>query len=295
MFAHVGDVNGNRFLLLDLRAAQHISVESLGEISAKLCESEYIDDLLVIEHSDVADARLQIIGGDKREADFCGDGFLIVLHLLFAERDASDSPTTRLAIETRHGVKYGVRSETGEIAGEVGTITNGDAQITASARRQIEALGVAVEGFRIAGEPHLVVSAPPGSALPGRDKRQLEDLARKLVPCVPFEGGINVTMILDREPERARICTFERGVQRITRACGSGAIAAASVLFERDPSQTVRTIVSPGGRHCVSSDSEGQRWWLSAETLRIEAQQQFDIDVPDPERDTERLLNFVRR
>lgn len=293
MLSYVGDVNGNRLLLLDLRGQKRVSCTDLAEVSARLCATGYIDDLLAIEHSDVAIAALRVIGADRREADFCGDGFLLVLHILDEQMRKAGCQATTLTIETKHGVKSGHRTEDGKISARIGAIEVRDAEPTEPERRAIEATGVEYEGFRIVGEPHLLVSSPIGSELQNLDQVGFERLARQLAPIVAHEGGVNVTMILSSGSRTATIRTFERGVKRMTLACGSGAVAAATVIFDRDPAKTEFRIASPGGLHLVSTDQAGTDWRLAAAEIQVDAVQDFDIDVFDPKRDGQRLMQFI--
>ena len=80
----------------------------------------------------------------------------------------------------------------------------------------------------------------------------------------------------------------------MTQACGSGAVATASILFERDRSMTEFQIESPGGLHIVSTDAQGKTWLLAAEEINIDAARDFEMDVFDPKRESERLLEFIR-
>ncbi|MHA6263045.1 diaminopimelate epimerase [Arenibacterium sp. CAU 1754] len=293
MLSYVGDVNGNRLLLLDLRGEEHVSSTDLAEVSEKLCATGLIDDLLAIQHSEEACASLRVIGADRREADFCGDGFLFVLNVLSDQMRRTGRQETTLSIETLHGIKYGARSEEGYVSAMIGAVEIRDAELTAAAQQAIEAFGVIYEGYRIAGEPHLVVSSPIGSDLQNLDQVQFEQLARQLASLIKHEGGVNVTMILSSASQYAKIRTFERGVKRMTQACGSGAVAAASLVFERDRSKTDFKIESPGGLHLVSTDPHGKNWQLAAAEINVAATQDFEIDVFDPKRDIQRLLQFI--
>jgi diaminopimelate epimerase len=293
MISYVGDVNGNRLLLLDLRNTSQVSAEDLAQLSESLCATGSIDDLLAIEKSDTAFAKLRITGADRREADFCGDGFLFVAHILFEELRAAGHDATSLLIETKRGVKSGVRNEDGSVSAMIGPVGIRDGVLTVAARRALEGLGVRYEGFRIAGEPHLVVSAPPGSDVHALDQSEFEHLARQLAPLIAYDGGVNVTMILSSAPQTAKIRTFERGVKRMTLACGSGAVAAASLIYERDRTKTDFRIESPGGLHLVSTDRDGRDWLLAAEAIHVDAMRDFHTDIFDPEREEQRLLHFI--
>jgi diaminopimelate epimerase len=95
-----------------------------------------------------------------------------------------------------------------------------------------------------AGVPHLVLIEEIAGSL---------DLERIGPPLRsdPRAGpeGANVTLCSPGPAEGdASVRTFERGVEGITGACGSGALAAAAVLWERNPGGAGLTLWPPSGR-----------------------------------------------
>jgi diaminopimelate epimerase len=63
-----------------------------------------------------------------------------------------------------------------------------------------------------------------------------------------FPRGVNVNMMCITDPQRISLATFERGVEAITGACGTGAVSAAVTMWMRDPSHTRFTVIPPSGR-----------------------------------------------
>lgn len=63
-----------------------------------------------------------------------------------------------------------------------------------------------------------------------------------------FPRGANVNMLVIETDRTLRLATFERGVEGITQACGTGAVSAALSMWMRDPSITAYTIIPPSGR-----------------------------------------------
>ena len=262
MFA-IGHVNFNRLLVTDLRDHKAIDDEHLRVLSEKLCNEAFIDDVIVLERSSIADARMRIFGADGREAEFCGNGALLSLQLLFNERQSAGDPRGELDLETASGVKHGIRENNGRVAVEVGIVTKLDDAIDDRTLSRFDGLGVNFEGFRLSGEPHLVVSAPPGSAVINQSRQAFEAMARSVAQLVEFDGGVNVTLILVQDDCGLCIRTYERGVQRMTESCGSGAVAAASTRIYGSTCPTI-TVISPGGEHHVWTDPDARHCWLSA-------------------------------
>jgi len=267
MFA-IGHVNYNRLLLIDLRKCDSIQHECICALSRKLCDEAFIDDVIVLERPSIADARMRIFGADAREAEFCGNGALLTLHLLFNERQSAGDPPGELDLETASGVKRGICENNGRVAVEVGIVTKLDDAIDHRTLSRFDGIGVNFEGFRLSGEPHLVVSAPPGSAVINQSRQEFEAMARKLAQLVEFDGGVNVTLILGQDDSGLRIRTYERGVQRMTESCGSGAVAAASTRINGSTCPRI-TVLSPGGEHHVWTDQDTLQCWLSAPATHL--------------------------
>lgn len=68
--------------------------------------------------------------------------------------------------------------------------------------------------------------------------------------------GSNVTFLEVVGPNKTKAITYERGVENYTLACGTGAVAAASYLKEKSPSQSRFFIQMPGGELEVVFDKD---------------------------------------
>jgi diaminopimelate epimerase len=253
-------VNDNRFLLLDLRnVGKWIDDAAVGELAHDLCQTSLVDDLLVLSTSDVADVRYRIFGGDRREADFCCNGALYTLSTLCREGRVG-----RVTLDTRLGVCAGVVEPRRQTL-RLGSVKMESLRPKPWLQPYLEAMHLTVLGIRRAGEPHVIIPAPP--YLQGRrfDQQTFEEIGSSLCCGFEIDGGVNVTMTFltgrDAEP---MIRTFERGVRRMTRSCGSGTLAAASILFP-DPPDAPTVIHSPGGSHTVWYERQTASWWMSAQ------------------------------
>lgn len=267
---YYGHVNGNRFLLLDLRTTPAVPAEYLGKLSSKMCETSCIDDLIVIEQSAQAKVRIRVFGGDGKEADFCGNGVLFTLSLL-AKEGPPLSTNLRIVVETASGIKRA----------SVGNLHHHSVDIAPIKKVPFDVdvysfeTGVEIYSLRVAGEPHLLVQAPPEVAQMNDDgTKAFERFARRLFAQIAFPGGINITAICARKAGELWVKTFERGVERMTASCGTGAVAAASYFLDREAGARWMLVNSPGGRHLVQGNPEADEWWLSGEA-KITAQGNF--------------------
>lgn len=126
--------------------------------------------------------------------------------------------------------------------------------------REVPALDPRPHAYGWTGTPHLVVEVPEVSLL---------DLPHEAPPLrhhPDLPEGANVTFLTMSEPGRARIRTWERGVEGETLCCGQGACVAAAWLARRTGLRTWR--FTPQGRDEVQvrlGALEGDHWsdlWL---------------------------------
>jgi len=113
--------------------------------------------------------------------------------------------------------------------------------------------------FAWIGNPQLVLER---SGVPGLD---LPALALPLRHHPALEGGTNVNALEVLAPGRARIRSFERGVEGETRCCGTGCAVAGAWLARRTgiPQWRLETLDDPV---TVTADLDGEGWhelWLA--------------------------------
>ena len=249
----------NRFAVADLRQGALPPQARLAELATALCANPFADDLLLIEPSDLADARLRIFGGDGREADFCANGLLYVAAKLGDELGRDE-----LTIETAAGVRAAVRRGA-EWDAEVGQALVLGAGVQGVRDGQL--VGRPVLALIRAGEPHLVLGLPP--ELPGFhvERSVFEDYCRPLRDAAGIPGGVNVTMVFQHIGDSILIRTFERGVKRHTFSCGTGAVSAIAAVFGIPQEDRTFHVCSAGGMHGVRF-ADG-RWHIEARPERL--------------------------
>lgn len=257
--ALLGSANQNRFLLLDLRdSAFPAGDKSLGKLPPIVCATPFVDDVIVLVDSPLADFRIRIFGGDGREADFCCNGALVSLG-----RIADTEEKFGIDLETKFGIREGY-SDTVRSSLNFGKVTSGSFAPTPEIQHYLQQNGAEILGARIAGEPHLVLQ----SVKHGYDwqvtRSKFESFCAPLIDACGVIGGVNVTVIFLSTVNTLVIRTFERGARRMTASCGSGALAAAAQVYEdRNPSHSIR-VISPGGFHELEFDQHTESWIISS-------------------------------
>lgn len=124
-------------------------------------------------------------------------------------------------------------------------------------------LDLAVHAVRV-GVPHCVVEVEGLDDLP--DDR-LIGIGRALRHDERFPDGVNVNFIEQRDDGSVRQRTYERGVENLTKACGTGATAIAHVLLLQERRQSPVELIVDGGRLTVSYENDD--YWLAGDARLI--------------------------
>jgi len=274
--AELGHTNYNRFLLLDMRGRGSISSAGiLGHLAEVVCATPMADDLLVLESHDGHDARLRIVGGDRREAKYCGNGALFAASLLGA-RKAAGVVCMATPIGPRRARREGT-SWTVEV-GEVHRMPVNEEPLSELCEGRARFLGL----FQ-AGEPHLLLEVTRQGSEELRERTVFESFCEPFRDALGIEGGVNITVVFGHSQSRICVRTFERGVRRQTQSCGTGAVAAAALLCEGREGEMSVKVHAPGGTHSVRR--EGRQWLLTAPPRGVGSGRLLDlVDLIDIER-----------
>jgi diaminopimelate epimerase len=223
--------SGNDFVVFDSRDG---SVAELGDgaMIRRLCDRRQgigADGVVILEPSARADLLMKYFNSDGSRGAMCGNAALCVTRLASQLRLANPAA---MAIETDDGiVKSRLVGDRPEI--ELRPIK----QIRSSVVEGLEA-GERQLGYVIAGVPHIVVLCD--------DVEQVElaqrGAALRRAPWT-LPDGANVDFVSGTGGGWA-MRTFERGVEGETLACGTGAVAVATLLKAWDlsgPETALRT------------------------------------------------------
>ena len=225
---------GNDFVVIDARVSLVAMPPARAKAIADRKTGIGCDQLIVLEHSDVADFKMRIFNADGGEVEACGNATRAVAMLIGGINN----------IETLGGM---LNSEALE----------GGAKVTLDAPKfdweaiplaypaDTSALPVGWEGlenpFAVnVGNPHVVFFVDNADAV---------DLER-LGPLIEHDGlfpeRINVNIATVTGPNRITLRVWERGVG-ITRACGTGACATAVAAIAKKLVASPVTISLTGG------------------------------------------------
>jgi diaminopimelate epimerase len=211
--------NGNDFVIID---ESKDAVKAKSGFAAKACDRRFgigADGVLFLSRPRNADLGMRLFQPDGSEAEMCGNGIrCLVLYAV----DAGYVKRGSVTVKTKAGLRRVTAKESSVI------VDMGKPQF---ARAAIPALG---EGDEFVEHMHGVVVSAVNTGVPhavvfdeliGDD---IAELAAKIRYDPVFPHGANVDFV-KADGNTLFVRTYERGVERETLSCGTGAVAAAAV------------------------------------------------------------------
>ena len=232
---------GNDFVVVDARHEPFALDEAAARAVADRRAGVGCDQLIVMEppSNGAADVFMRIRNADGGEVEACGNAARCVASLIMAERP---SPIT---IETVAGLLPSVADGSSQVIVDMGPVTTdwraiplAEAQDTLHLDLELGPLEAPV-AVNI-GNPHAVFFVADCAAV------DLATLGPQLEHHRLFPERANIGVANLAGPDRLRLRVWERGVG-ITRACGTGACAAAVAAARRELTGRRVEVVLDGG------------------------------------------------
>jgi diaminopimelate epimerase len=233
---------GNDFVVVDAREAPFVLSDEAARLIADRREGVGCDQIVVLEpaRNGSADVFLRFHNADGGEVDACGNGTRCAASLLMAE-----SGRESLTIETGAGLLAAQAAGPGRITVDMGEA--GTAWRDIPLAREMDSLHLELSrgplrdpvGVNM-GNPHAVFFVDDAAAV------DLATLGPELEtdPLFPERANIGVAQLTGEDALRLRV--WERGTG-ITRACGTGACAAAVAAARRELTGRRVTVTLDGG------------------------------------------------
>ena len=239
---------GNDFVVIDGRAA----AVALGAPQIRAIADRHrgigCDQLILLEPSAVADAKMRIFNPDGGEVEACGNATRCVTRLIGAEA----------RIETLGGILHGVS------AGEGASIDMGKPRFDWDAiplAYAMDTRDMPVNWDDLArpsavnvGNPHVIFFVPDAYAVP------LEAIGPVIETDPMFPERVNVNIATVTGPHAITLRVWERGAG-ITLACGTGACATAVAAIRLGLVTGPVTVSLPGGELEID--------WRAGEAIRM--------------------------
>jgi diaminopimelate epimerase len=245
---------GNDFVVVEARSAPFEptadEVRALGDRESGIG----FDQLIAIDGSDEADARVRFWNSDGEEVSACGNGTRCVGWLLM-----QSSGTDRAVIETKAGQLIARRAGERLVSVDMGEPGLGWQDIPLASEHDTQALDVALSdhpalatapGCVSMGNPHVVFFVEDLDAVP------ITELGPAIEhhPLFPEQVNVGFAQIIDRG--RIRLRVWERGAG-LTKACGTGACAALVAAARRELTDRSAVVVVDGGELLIEWSADG--------------------------------------
>jgi diaminopimelate epimerase len=256
---------GNDFVVFDARSAPLALTGGQVRALADRHTGIGCDQLIVVEASPTADARMRIWNADGGEVESCGNASRCVALLL-------GQPAK---VETGGGLIH---------------LTPGDAAATVdmgAPRFDWDAIPLAYAMDTLTlpvgwddltaptavnvGNPHVIFFAPDTDAVP------LDALGPQIEHDPLFPERINVNVATVESRARLRLRVWERGVG-LTRACGTGACATAVGAMRRGLVDRRVTVALPGGELVIEWAADNHIRMTGPATLAFRG----EVELPRP-------------
>ncbi len=248
---------GNDFIFID---AFNLKIEDECDLARKLCDRHYgigADGLVLVKHSDVAAAKMEIINSDGSRANMCGNAIRCFGKYVYEKGIVN---TEKFSVETGDGIKeievikddnkvklVRVYMGKGSFDGKDVPLNNLDKLVNERVKVQDKSYNMTTV---LVGVPHTIIFEDDMDYDVREDGRKIEkhDL---------FKEGTNVNFIKVIDDTHIRVKTWERGAGA-TLACGTGCSASVFVAKKLNRVDTEKEIFveAPGGTLIIEVSKE---------------------------------------
>jgi len=210
-----------------------------------------------------ADIRYRIFNSDGSESEQCGNGARCIARFL-----APDAEEGELKLEHGLGVSRARLLPDGQVSVDMGKPDFDPDSVPFVVERYAESYTIDLDGNWLdlyvvsLGNPHAVVLVDDVNDAP------VATLGPWLQNHERFPNRANIGFLQVVARERARLRVFERGAGE-TRACGTGACAAAVVGQRAGILGPIVRVELPGGELTVSWEGAGTPVWLTGEAVTV--------------------------
>lgn len=222
---YIGSCCGNSFIISDCRNTK-LEKKSKADFALKNIEKYGVDSALFLEKSNGFDVLLRIFEKDGSESESCGNGTILVAHMLGLKKgkiEMKDNGAITANNADRQSISMNLKfSYVKKVKGKKNCL------------------------FVKMGEPHMIF-------LVGDIKKfDLAGIGKKQQKKYP--EGVNVDAIQKINDHKYLIRTYERGVFAETKSCGTGSLSSYMAICHFNDKMYKEPIEfkSAGGSHWVS-------------------------------------------
>lgn len=273
-----GEACKNTFLIFDCLSIAKLDEDFIKKAHECLLKEKKDDAMILIDgqaKEDALYARMLVLGVDGTFGEFCGNGSRACAAYLF-----SNYPQyKRFYLVSNQGTHQLLRYPDGVYSTQLPPIKfelnakfigrpdlfhqeNGFYSLSFEGKHLIYAEAI---------EPHLIVQEE-------LNDKELLELGQKLNQRKDlFPLNINVNSIKQIKQNTIRVRTYERGVQRLTEACGTGSSCSSAWFLKNTPG--IVQVITMGGSMIISIDSAGLQ--LKGPAMTEKTFHTFDAEKPN--------------
>ncbi len=230
--------NGNDFVIIDEH--DEVVVKRKSSFATEACDRRFgigADGVLFVSRANDADLRMRLFQPDGSEAEMCGNGIrCLVMYAI----DAGYIKRGNVVVRTKAG-KRTITARKNSVIVDMGRPLFARQAIPARGAGDefVENMyGVVVSAVNT-GVPHAII-------FDDKFESEFEELAPKIRFDPVFPQGVNVSFVRV-DGNTLFIRTYERGIERETLSCGTGAVAAAAVANQMGLIGRRATVSTLGG------------------------------------------------
>jgi diaminopimelate epimerase len=252
---------GNDFVVIEANNARFPEHDGIRRLADRKTGIGF-DQFLWLERGRTsgADVFYRTFNADGDEAEQCGNGARCIAHLI------SGGVAQELNLEHTGGLSRAIVEGNGQVTVEIGIPEFRPEHIPFTADAEADSYALEVGGETVelqvlsVGNPHAVITVD------SVDNAPVEKLGPLLERHARFPNRANIGFMQIVAPDRVRLRVFERGVGE-TRACGTGACAAAVAGHQAGQLDERVTVELPGGELTVRWEGPGKPVWLTGEAV----------------------------
>lgn len=247
---------GNDFVVVDRADCEDLDVSWLARRACTRALSLGADGLIVVTPVDRRQVSIHFFNPDGSAAEMCGNGSRCAARYA-ADHGYVDTPQFQLLTDS------GTLDVCAGVAGF-------QVVMPPPHDLRIDVMEIVEDGERFSvhslqiGVPHAVVVLPDVERFSDAD---LTRIGRALRYHPNFPAGTNTNFVTIKPGNRVRQRTYERGVEALTKACGTGATATSVLLTTRFGLTWPVQLDVDGGQ--LSLDQHDGQLWLTGDARLI--------------------------
>lgn len=258
----------------------NIPVDELPLIAKRVCKRKVslgADGFMVVDYPEgEADFKMRFYNSDGSIGEMCGNGARCISRYAYMNNIAGK----KMKFETGAGIVYSEVLEKRQIKVQL----NNPEVIRLNNNIVID--GVIYECSYIElgkpGLPHAVVKYPN---LKDAGEKEIFETGRKIRYYKGFEKGANVNFYEVINDSTALVRTYERGVEDLTLACGTGSASVAAVLMLKGYlNGNKATIIVTGGQLIIEAEKVSgniEKLYLTGDTNIVAEGKILDEDLSE--------------